>query len=539
MPRPSVLLLLPTVALAISACGQDYEVNAQKRVLSTAQATFDAGMVAVNDRETLDVLLYSTGRGAVTIFDIQVEDNEHWSVSPGWQAFDEDDDPETLVLQGGSDEDPDSALFEVVFRPGAELQYRTVLTIISNDSEVTERTEDDNGIWKIVLRGIGRVPCGNVYPLFHDFGPRAPGGYFSRQARVENCGGVTLTVADFNPVGSTSFSVESVTPMLVLPGDSDTIELAFQPAGGAPAASADIEIVSNDPDLALSTIAVLGNDCSQSILPQWDNDNDGWLACAGDCDDNDASVNPSMPERPDNGKDDDCDGVENEPAGLNIDDDGDGYTENDGDCHDGDPEIYPGAPERQNQMDDDCDGRIDEGTTWYDDDGDGLSEREGDCDDANNLVYPGAPESQNEIDDDCDGQVDEGFYTFDDDFDGFADVEPDGQNDCNDEDPWTYPGAAEDCDNRDNDCDGEIDEGEDGSPNGACAFLVERVVATEAPKGCSSLPADSAGGAGGLGLLAGLAGLVGLLAAAAAAEPRSRGAAADGAAPQRSEDRNR
>ena len=96
-------------------------------------------------------------------------------------------------------------------------------------------------------------------------------------------------------------------------------------------------------------------------------------------------------------------------------------------------------------------------------------------------------ETCNGADDDCDGLVDEGSYNFDDDSDGYSELEDDGVNDCNDNDPWTYPGATEDCDSRDNDCDGLVDEGEDDSEDGACAFLVERVdVVATAPNSCSS-----------------------------------------------------
>src|SRR5262249_51305536 len=61
-----------------------------------------------------------------------------------------------------------------------------------------------------------------------------------------------------------------------------------------------------------------------------------------------------------------------------------------------------------NGKDDNCDGRVDEGTVAYDDDGDGLSENAGDCDDRDALVRPGAPERADCRDNDCDGTVDEG-----------------------------------------------------------------------------------------------------------------------------------
>lgn len=96
-----------------------------------------------------------------------------------------------------------------------------------------------------------------------------------------------------------------------------------------------------------------------------------------------------------------------------VDRDGDGFEdENAGglDCDDTNPEVSPGRPERAepNGIDDNCNGIIDEGTVAYDDDGDGKAEREGDCDDTDKAVYPGAPERPNCRDDDCDGEVDEG-----------------------------------------------------------------------------------------------------------------------------------
>jgi len=114
------------------------------------------------------------------------------------------------------------------------------------------------------------------------------------------------------------------------------------------------------------------------------------------------------------------------------DDDGDGYTIANGDCDDEDPLVNPGQSETCNDLDDDCDGTVDEdaldASTWYaDQDGDGYLDREHsaltcdlpvgfaaddgsgleDCDDANAVVHPGAEELCNGMDDDCDGAVDE------------------------------------------------------------------------------------------------------------------------------------
>ena len=90
------------------------------------------------------------------------------------------------------------------------------------------------------------------------------------------------------------------------------------------------------------------------------------------------------------------------------------------------------------------------------------------------------------MDDDCDGETDEGGLLFDDDGDGFVEASADGLADCNDADLWAWPGAEEDCDGRDNDCDGLIDEGAADEADGACAFVVQRAAVTAPSKGCST-----------------------------------------------------
>ncbi len=81
-----------------------------------------------------------------------------------------------------------------------------------------------------------------------------------------------------------------------------------------------------------------------------------------------------------------------------------------------------------------------------------------DCDDRNAAVRPGAAEECNGIDDDCDGIVPE-----DRDGDGRLDpaVCPSIGDDCDDDDPRRYPGAAEICDGVDNNCSGDIDDERD------------------------------------------------------------------------------
>jgi hypothetical protein len=105
-------------------------------------------------------------------------------------------------------------------------------------------------------------------------------------------------------------------------------------------------------------------------------------------------------------------------------------------------------------------------------DNDGYDADE-DCDDANSVVNPAAEEICDGVDNNCDGAVDEdvtSIFYADTDADGFGDAEstaeaceaPDGYvatgTDCNDTTDAAYPGATEQCDGIDNDCDGETDE---------------------------------------------------------------------------------
>jgi uncharacterized protein (TIGR03382 family) len=92
-------------------------------------------------------------------------------------------------------------------------------------------------------------------------------------------------------------------------------------------------------------------------------------------------------------------------------------------------------------------------------DGDGQSLLEGDCNDDDPTVYAGAEELCDDKDNNCDGVIDEGCEEpvvdpEDKDGDGYLD-----DVDCNDNNATSYPGAEELCDFEDNNCDGVVDEG--------------------------------------------------------------------------------
>ncbi|MDG1478644.1 MAG: MopE-related protein [Myxococcota bacterium] len=158
-----------------------------------------------------------------------------------------------------------------------------------------------------------------------------------------------------------------------------------------------------------------------------------------------------------------------EPAVSAVDSDNDGFTAAQ-DCDDSDPLVHPGAAELCDGIDNNCDGSVDDLpliTSYADQDGDGYGdpsavseacavpagfcEQAEDCDDRDPSVHPGAAELCDDIDNDCDSSVDEGVvlsYSRDSDGDGYgADV--DTGTGCSV--PSGYAVAGGDCDDTDAD----------------------------------------------------------------------------------------
>ncbi len=432
------------VALAATGCTTETGFTAiQSRLAVTPSTLLDLGDVPVGQAVTRRVTLTHIEGRDIELYDIVLTD-------PVGGAF-EYTGPESATLFAGT-----SLSLPIRYLPQQPGYHWTRL-------EVTHGGLSDQLM--VDIRGHALPMSLEALPMGLDFGPVDVGEEAILEVSLRNRGNTELRLDD---AWSSNERFEALVdlPVEIAPGRSVVVPIAFRPTSGQRSGG---EVTFGSGDAIGVTVALWGNDCVNGLVEAWDADRDGFSACATDCDDSDPDIHPGAAEQPD-GIDNDCDDQIDEGTTA-VDDDGDGYCDDPiactdgslpGDCADQAPAVNPGADEVvDNGIDDDCDGRVDFGVA--DDDADGVALSGGDCDDLDPTTFPGAPELVDGIDNDCDGKVDEGTSAGDDDGDGWCEGPQchDGSTpgDCNDNDDRTWPGAIEDPDWTDNDCDGLIDEG--------------------------------------------------------------------------------
>ncbi len=221
---------------------------------------------------------------------------------------------------------------------------------------------------------------------------------------------------------------------------------------------------------------VKDDDCDGEVDEGFDQDGDGVAICGGDCDDTDPTIHPGAEPICGDGVDQTCGvepgpDVEFEDACPDADLDGDGWPAPPGgtDCDDRNAGVYPQARERcGDEIDQDCqDGDLPCAITDGDGDGHGDKAQGGlDCDDNDRRTYPGAADKCGDgKDQNCDG-VDLDCAAG---VDGDGDSYLAGEGDCDDGDSTVFPWTAERCNGQDDDCDGEVDEGNPLSLRGEAA----------------------------------------------------------------------
>ncbi len=165
----------------------------------------------------------------------------------------------------------------------------------------------------------------------------------------------------------------------------------------------------------------------------------------------DCATDPSgAPDSDNDGKRDECDSC---PLDPQNDIDGDGICGNSDNC------PFTSNPDQvdcdNDRIGDACDSDLSQ-CPQGDADGDGIINGNDNCP---SIYNPSQLDSDGDrIGDACDSCPFLSTNTNDQDQDGFNSLQCNG-NDCNDFNKYIYPGAAELCDNLDNDCDSAIDEG--------------------------------------------------------------------------------
>lgn len=286
----------------------------------------------------------------------------------------------------------------------------------------------------------------------------------------------------------------------------------------------DGQVDDNDPDVVIPDGVITWQDAdgdgygNASVALLRCGPGSGWVLDATDCDDTDAAVQPLAIELCGDGIDNDCDDLwgEDDP---DVDTSGIPYWPDEDDDGYGDEDVLPNycyRPDGWVDIGGDCnDGRADVNpeTPWYPDlDEDGFGDPLAtpilsckvpdpayvrtvageDCDDSDASVYPGAVDDCDFVDSNCDGAVDDAAphdWVFDSDGDGFGLAPWLGAPSCLSPDVgWVDAGVGLDCNDADPLEGGPVDWFTDLDGDGVGTDLLNH--ACEAPAATASADGD-------------------------------------------------
>ncbi len=312
-------------AAALTGCGGETILVAKPPELVLRAGASEAPLTAVGETAPIAFTVEHTSGPAATLLALEVQPilGDAFAVTSTFP----------IALE------PDaSVILEATFGPLVPGVALSRFTLVSN-GDIPRLSLD--------YRGEGGAYAAQRWPDRLDFGRVV--GTKSATVYLENTGDLPtqLEAIDFGAATGISTTLALPTPIVA----GAILEVPITVATEATLLG---EIAFELDNTAIDAVEIVANSCAYGNAADFDFDADGVSTCAGDCDDNAASVFPGAVEVA-NGLDEDCDGVVDEGTTA-FDDDRDGVTEEDGDCDDADPTRYPGAVEQNNGVDDDCDG---------------------------------------------------------------------------------------------------------------------------------------------------------------------------------------
>lgn len=235
----------PVATVALSGTG-----NAPATAsLSATPTSLAFGSMAVGTPASQSVTLRNSGAASATVSSLALGGSADFKMASGTPAT-------PLTVAAGA-----SVTLTVTYTPSAAGVASGSLTIASNDPA--------NPQIAIALSGTGTASHMVVSPTAVDFGSATVGTTVTRTTTVSNSGNAAGSVTALSLTGSAAYSLASTTPALpiaVQPNASVTITVNFKPTA-AGAASGALQVVTDDPAAAMTSVALSGSGTAVTTTP--------------------------------------------------------------------------------------------------------------------------------------------------------------------------------------------------------------------------------------------------------------------------------